>query len=652
MTRLPFAALCAVLLISALPRSAGADEIFTGPTPGWVMEAGQLPVPSDALRAAAVNGQVQLLSDQQVDWDGEEKQTYHRVATLITAPPGLEPAARLQFVYAPGYESLTLTRLVVVRGEKVIDLTETVRAEIATGGASDTTGGPLTAVITVPDLAVGDIVDHAFVRRTLPVMSGANRGGSAALEFDLPTAESRLTLNWPAEWPIYISGWPSHVTFTQNPAQDGIVRHVWTTRDHVPGPVEAMTPVSHAAHVSLAYSAFPDWSAISAALGGHYLESYPLGADWDARLRAIQASTFSDGERVIAALRAVQNDLALIDRPLDAGQAFLARRPEEVTRAGSGDSRDKALLLRSMLDKMGIEAYVALARRVGGHGLDMAQPSPFAFDHAIVKAMVDGAPYWVDPSARHQGGDFYGNAIPDLGYVLPLAGADQQQLEWIDPGYNAAWNRNIEETLRFTPLGAYLTVNTRMTGVAANDMRAQLAEQALATVGAAQLADYAARYPGLRELEPLTHTDEITFNEVTLTARYLIPAPVLAGDLGAAFPFGGASDFMASLPAPGGAPRVAPLDVGPPRSDYLRVTITGAPFAIEMPMPVNLYNDGFSYGFNSYPDGAGGMVLEWSYGTVMRQITPEMAETVLRDAQTLQQSRVFTRNLRGAAGTP
>lgn len=636
------AALCLALIP---PHTARADELFTGPIPDWVAMV-DLPAATPTLREAATGGVLFLLSDEQVDWEGEEKQTWFRAATLVTDRIGLESAATLQFVYAPDYESLTLTRLVVIRGDQVIDHTAAVQADILRRETRLDEGildGNLTAVVQVPDLRVGDVVDYAYLRRTLPIVDGANRAGRAILEFDVPVVLSRVVVNWPADWPIYISGWPARVEFTQTPA-DGIIRHIWTRADHLPIPVEPMVPLGYSDHVTIQYSAFPDWSGVTGALSGHYMESYPLGAEWDAKLRAIQADHARPEDRVIAALRAVQNDLRYVSLSIGAG-GLLARLPAEVTRTGYGDCKDKALLLRTMLDKMGIEAYAAFTDLDEGHALTDLKPSVWSFDHAIVKVVLGGVTYWMDPTASHEAGDIYSAVVPDFGYALPLSGGDQQVLEPIDASYTSIWSRNVDEMYDFTTLGAYLTVTTTLYGPAANSFRQRAASLPVAQMSDEYLDYYASRYPGVRMLAPVAIADDMLMNQTILTERYLIPAPALTGALREDFEFA-AENYAASLPAAGADPRTAPLDVGVLRSDYHRITVYNAPIDFTVPDTVSAYNDGFSYSFSGYAPAAGEVVLEWSFSWNMRILQPESVDQVLRDAQLVAENSRFSWDLR------
>lgn len=631
----PFAALVLVSAFVITPlRPAMAEALFTSPVPAWVLPVA-VPAADPVVQAAVTDGVLTLLSDEQVQWDGEERQIFLRTARLITDQAGIVVAGRVDLTFAPESEAVLLNRVTVTRGAEVIDLTD-----IATTQTLEATEGRVAVEVVVPDLQVGDVVEVAYLRRQLPVIAGVNRAGAAQLERDAPVVLAQVVVNWPESWPIYISGWPARVGFVQATAP-GVIRHTWTRLGHVPAVPEPFLPPGYSDNTVIAYSAFPDWSAVTGALSAHYMGSYPLGAVWDTRLRAIQAQSSYPGERAMAALRAVQDDLRTDAGPL-ATNGWLARLPADVTAAGSGDAKAKALLLRTMLDKMGIEAYVALTNRAHGHDLNGKKPAFGAFDHAIVQAMIDGMPYWMDPSASGEGGDFYSAVTPDFGYALPLAGADKGQLAVIDPGYNGAWTTYIDESYDFTLLGVYVTVATSHYGAAANAHR-QTQNVKGASAESAYQASLTARFPDLRVLGAVEVTDDRISNAMTLTERYLIPATSLAAldtfEVQAVNP-------LAFLPDTLPAPRAAPLFLGHTFTLTHHISLLNMPIAGDAWLTGSAYNDAFSFAASGYQSGPRDMSLDWTFDLYKPSVTPDAVDQLLRDVAQIDAYTSFAFSLR------
>jgi transglutaminase-like putative cysteine protease len=630
------------LILTVLPLSA--QELFRGTAPDWVQPI-TVPDPTPALLEMAEDGQLYVLSDQQVAWAGEERFTYQRTATKVTERAGLEATAAISIDFDPAFEVVTLTRLMVIRDGVEIDQSDLAadvfrRETQLEDGILD---GTLTAFLQVKDLRVGDVVDYAYVRRSLPMVKGGSRGGMAYLEYSVPVAESRLILNWPTDWPTYFSGWPKRVEYKQTPYAGGI-RHQWVRLNHVPVDVEENTPIEYDNDALIRYSADADWAGIVGALSPYYMADYPLGQAWDDKVNAIRNNYFSDGERAVAALRAVQEELRYVSLSIGAGGIF-ARKPEESTASGFGDCKDKALLLRVMLDRLGIEAYVALTDIDEGYALPKAKPYLGAFDHAIVRATVDGVEFWMDPTMSHQGGDIYSSATPDYGFALPLTG-DQQVLQAIAISPDTQWSRWSEERFNFTLAGVFLGVTTVFQGEAADSYRDRVATTPKRDIERDYLDYYAGLYPGTRQVLPLGVTDDLTMNQITVEERYFLPGPSLFEN-GLREDFGfGAEDFADNLPDAQAGARVAPMFTGSAATFSHTVTITNAPISFTPPEGVTRENAAFNFYFEGWETGTGGMTLQWTFTRKGPVIRPDDVAAVLDDADVVEGASWFTWDLR------
>jgi hypothetical protein len=635
-------AMAAAVVLAPL-RMAHAEPLFTAPAPAWVQPLA-VPEADAALLAKADGGVLTLLADEQVQWDGDERLIHTRKVDLIVDETGVAAASKVALQFAADQETLILTSITVTRGEQVLELTdEAVSATLDsdTALARGLADGQSLAEVTIPDLRSGDVVEVAYLRRQLSVVAGINRTGLVKLEQDRPVVLARAIVNWPEDWPIYISGWPARVAFEQT-TEPGIIRHIWTRQGHVPTPPEPRAPKGYTDNTIIEFSAFPDWSGVTAALSPHYTGSYPLGPEWDGRLRAIQAAGPTDGDRVIAALRAVQDELGHVPRDM-AADRWLARLPADVAMAGQGDAKDKALLLRAMLDKMGIEAYVALTSREQSHSLPDRKPAFQAFDHALVKAMVDGLPMWMDPSAQYEGGDFYNAVTPDFAFALPLSGADQQQIEPIEQGYNSGWTTYVDEAYDFNLLGVYLVVTTSHYGQAANAFRQERAKAGGLADGGS-FASFAARYSGLRQLAAPEVYDDTFNNSVVITERYFLPITSMTGAAEKVLMLQ-MPNPLADVPRPGGAARSAPLDLGRLVSHTHRVNITNAPVELEPPYGATAYNDAFGFAFSGYVADTRALTLEWTYTQYLREVPAVSAGQIMQDAAVVAENSTFAVDL-------
>jgi len=92
--------------------------------------------------------------------------------------------------------------------------------------------------------------------------------------------------------------------------------------------------------------------------------------------------------------------------------------PAQVLKRRYGDCKDKALLLVSLLRATGIEAAPALANTRERAALDGFLPTAYAFNHAIVRARIDGKERWLDATLTSQRGEL--SALSTPGYERAL----------------------------------------------------------------------------------------------------------------------------------------------------------------------------------------------------------------------------------------
>lgn len=635
----------AVLGLVLLPLSAFAQELLRADPPGWV-ESVAIPATDPALVAAARDGVFHPLVDTQTAWDGETRLTYFRLATEVIDRAGLESAATVSSDFDPTSETLTLTRLEVRRGDAVISYRDTLASEIfrrETRLEAGIIDGTLTAHLQIPDLRVGDIVDTAFLHRSRPVLPEANRSATSRLEFSVPVGLTRHVALWPKGWALHVGALPDRVTHTAVPG-GGHVRHEWRRSGHLPPPDESMTPVEHQPDAILRIGAWADWSPLAATLAPYYLADYPLPPDWEAKLDRIRAGHDGDLARATAALRLVQDEIRYVGIEVGTG-GYFARPPEVVAMQGFGDCKDKVLLLRVLLSRLGIAAVPALADLDEGHALPGVPPALTAFNHMILRVDIGDARYWVDPTGSHEGGRLDIAPPPDYGHALPLTGPGQATLERIDVSATPGWQSDTTERFAFTFAGVFLTVETEYRGTFANARRYAWATRPHDEIGRGYLDFYAQTYPGIREAAPLAVEDDRDANLVRMKESYLIPAAALrANGLDRDFAFS-AEDFGDYYPAYLSAPRRTPMTTGEPRRHSHTVRVFGAPISFNPPAAVKIENAAFAYSYSGTAPGPGRLTMEWRFETRDRVVPADAVAGVIGDARRIADSSGFTWDL-------
>src|SRR5262249_46223415 len=120
------------------------------------------------------------------------------------------------------------------------------------------------------------------------------------------------------------------------------------------------------------------------------------------------------------ALRFVQDEV----RYLGFEEGVMGHMPHDpflVFQRRFGDCKDKTFLLHFLLHLMGISSTPVLVDISAGKALTEMLPTPFAFNHIILRITIDDVDYWVDPTISLQGGSLVKNYFPNYYWGLPLA---------------------------------------------------------------------------------------------------------------------------------------------------------------------------------------------------------------------------------------
>jgi hypothetical protein len=151
-------------------------------------------------------------------------------------------------------------------------------------------------------------------------------------------------------------------------------------------------------------------------------------------------------------------------------------------------------------------------------------PSLFLFDHAVVKAVIDGKPIWIDATASNQGGNLQTQVPASFGAALVLD-PETRDLETMPQPTLVEPHENTVTAIRLKETGpATFAVKTVFRGENADAQRAILARTPRSQLVQGSLAFYSTSYPGIQESAPLNIVDDRAANIIRITEQYTIPS--------------------------------------------------------------------------------------------------------------------------------
>ncbi len=515
-----FAVLAFAIALSASTYAA-SGEVKVVPAPDWVRGC-DWSMPTNSLSAPHSEGTRYLVYERQEH--AQLAQDYTRLVLLMENETGVQDYGNLRFRFDPSYQTLQLHSVRIHRSGKVLDRLDQSKLRIIQpepGLSNGVLTGDKTAVVLVEDLRAGDVLEYAFtLAGANPVLAGHYSQRWAA-QSSVPVDHQRFRLIWPSEKKLLYRQ-SAGVRAPAIESRKSLTEYVWQWENLNAIPYEDRVPPSMELYPIIELSDFTNWASVvewgvplyDAAKAGLPSELFELINKWreqpSAELRARAAVQF------------VQNEVRYTGL-MDGLGSHHPAAPADTFEKRYGDCKGKAFLLCAILEQMDIPAWPALVSYSLRGGITESQPSPFVFDHVIVKMDLKGTNAWVDATRSQQGGDLFHRIVHRFGYALVLA-KGQTDLEPV-PSAHLFGQQQVTSIFRIPDYTnpATLVVRSTYSGWKAEDMRSYLHQKDPQKLATDYLNFYSKYYPGIRVKRPAEIDDDLSGDVLRVVEYYEIP---------------------------------------------------------------------------------------------------------------------------------
>lgn len=514
-----WAALALLWVSFSLPAQT---NVSVAPPPDWVR-----PLTWNATTERARNEKsegVRYLLDERQEYP-QRHEEFVRIINLMENETGVQDSGNLSFYFDPSYQQLILHQVQIHRNGQVLNRLDpskikTIQPEPGLDGHMLT--GEQSALVFVEDLRVGDVLEYSYTTRgDNPILAGhySTRFG---VQFGSPIDRQRMRVVWPEAKPLHVR---THLT-EATPAKtigNGIIEYTWDFTNLTAIDFDDFLPASYEPYPYVELSDFKDWArVVDWALPLYAIADTNLPPELQQLITQWQTTGTSNEERARLALEFVQDELRYTGLELGP-DSYRPTPPFETFQKRFGDCKGKTLLLCTILRAMNFEAWPALVNTSRREAIANRLPSPFAFNHVIVKLRLGGKNFWLDPTYSYQGGPLANRFVARLGKALVVR-AGVTALEDIPLSQADTTRQQVLSTFRISDYKspATLSVQTTYRGYGADDLREQIAREDVKELGKDYLNFYARFYPGIESTEPLTVSDDRTSNVLILTEHYQI----------------------------------------------------------------------------------------------------------------------------------
>lgn len=502
--------------LAAAPFSAA--EVQRMAAPDWVE-----PVDVDLAGEATgeSGGSTSLLWDGQVN--AREKTGYFHFAKRFLTESAVENGARITITFDPSYQTLAFHQLVIHRGGKAIDRLSAQEIKLLQREERldwNLYDGQLSAVLIPDDIRVGDVVEYAYSIRGANPIFGGRFMAAFSTRWTEPLRHMKYRLLWPGDRKLQIKAHVEELAPAIS-SKNGLTEYVWDRRN-VPALIsDGELPSWSDAWSWVQLSEFQNWHEVAAWAVSIFNIPSETPEDLSGEMQAISALG-NEEARVIAALRYVQDKIRYLG--VEVGpNSHQPHSVESILQRRFGDCKDKALLLTTMLRKLGFNACPALVNTEAQAKVADYLPTALAFDHAIVHLSLRGKSYWLDATASNQGGGLDQLYTPDYGLAL-LVEPNATALAALKPSGFAESSIEVAEAYDFQNYAGNvsLRVHTTYRGGEADNLRSSLASHSQDEIRKSYLNYYARAYPHIKPGNPPRFQDDRAKNVLICDESYVI----------------------------------------------------------------------------------------------------------------------------------
>jgi transglutaminase-like putative cysteine protease len=471
-----------------------------------------------------------LLLDRQVNVlpDGDEQ--YQRVAVKVLNSTGAERASQFNVVVEPTFQTLDIHALQIVREGTVIDERKSARITVLpqeTELRERIYNGRYNINILLSDVRAGDVIEYSYTLHSQEKLFPGHFATRFQVGWDETIHREHIAVTWPVGRNLkYRLGGGTQTTQPEIHSNSRNLTLDW--QDVKPTLSDDDTPSWYAQWPYAEVSDLQSWSEVTALVLPLFVQQARSGSG--ARVQAvadeIRARGGTPAVQLLHAVQYVQDQVRYASISIGRG-TYMPTKPEEVLQRNFGDCKDKALLLAMILRELGVEAVPALVNSQRGKTLTDSLPSPYAFDHAIVRFPFGGEVMWVDPTVPKRHSLLSSSDPPDYETALlltrPIAGLYDIHRPAIDS------QRKVVNKLFDLSAGiehpATLQVIHSYTRSLADNMRAVLANMGRAQFELDLRNSLGRYYSDATPLSPMVVDDRTESNLMEIQSRYRLEHP-------------------------------------------------------------------------------------------------------------------------------
>lgn len=452
---------------------------------------------------------------------------YYQYRYVFTDASGIQDNSAIRIRFNPAYEQLQFHHMQIWRDGQLarsvpISEVQLLNAEDEQG--DNLYSGEYDALVLLKDIRLGDELDYSYsVLGANPVFSG-KFGYFAKLGWGIAVDKVHFSVLANSQRPIQYQALQGvKIAVKQEAVAEGseqLKRYRVDLLNTKPVIADSDTPSWYSPYPYLQFSEWSDWPELQQWAQQLFQQNQVKSNELTAFIAKLQA--LPQAQAIDRAINFVQNDIRYLGLELGVN-SHLPNSPDQVFANRYGDCKDKALLLATLLQQLGVEASPALVSSSERYAVADLLPSHQAFNHAITSLVWQGQRYWVDPTVNYQGRSLANLYQSNFGKALLIDTQHPQLIDATPLSQHSAISIT-EQILAADYVSPVLwQVTTVMNGIEAENFRYRLASQGRDKVANAYLNYYAKHYPAITATQDLQIQDDEQANQLVVVEHYSVP---------------------------------------------------------------------------------------------------------------------------------
>lgn len=525
----------AIRLTSAAGATGSGESLYRfAPVPGWVRPVAaeyDAPLPSGGVQ----DGKWHLLYDRQTNVTADGDDHYLHSAVKAISSTGVDKLSQVDITVDPTRQSLDIHSIRVVRRGRIMEQRREARI---TALPTETElrdriyNGRYNINVLLTDVRIGDVVEYEYTIHSKERIFPGHFSAGFSIERSSPARWQRIRIVSPTTRVLHYR--VSDGRHMPDPTDHGATREfVWEWHDLAGIVGDDDRPDWYVTWPYLEVSDLGNWSDVVRRVVPLFTVKQPFGPEFAAVVSNIRGAGGTPAEQALRALQFVQEEIRYVSISIGRG-AYQPASPSTVLSRRFGDCKDKSLLLATILRELGIEAQPALVNTWFGRTLDESLPTPYLFDHAIVRMKIGNDVYWLDGTAEKQFSALSPDSPADYEQALVVDGSTTGLARIPRPatGVHGKKSDVLIDLRHGQGKPAKLQITTSYTGTLADSTRRDFTDGSPEQRQSDYINYIVRYYPGAKTSQPITIEDDKSKNAIQVREYYDLDQTYTKNDSG------------------------------------------------------------------------------------------------------------------------